>query len=339
MIGTLALRPSYYQALKRLTLELAGVNLGSDHTFLIETRLSALARKEGYGDINEMIDELFSRGQTRLAVHVVSALLERATSFFDDREGFNVLGDKLLPALHPSYRGSVLKILSFGCSSGQEVYSTAILADRLAHVFPDMPIEVTGVDYPSWALERAKEGRFTHFEVQRGLPIRHLIEYFDRDGEDWVVNKALRSKVNFIDHNLLAGTDELGSFQIVMFRGRMKLYSPPAIVRVLRSLSGLLSTHGYLMLGTNEDIGKINYGFNSAPVAPGCFIKLPKRQSQMVANEDLSKSTNPYEKMLYEASLEKKSLKDITSAPGKVDKMPESQPKSPDEKDEGKPAA
>ena len=303
-------------ALKRLTLELAGVNLGKDHTFLIETRLSALARKEGYEDLSQMIDELFSRGQTRLAVHVVSALLERSNSFFNDRKGFAILGDKLLPALHPLYRGNKLKILSYGCSSGQEVYSTAFLADRMAHVFPDMPIEITGVDYPSWALEQAKEGRFTHFEVQRGLPIRHLIDYFVRDGEDWVVKQNIRDKVQFADHNLLSNTEDLGKYQIVMFRGRMRQFSPPAMVRVLRSLSSLISAHGYLMLGTNEQIGKINYGFNSVPIAPGCFLKLPDKAKKNDGDQEAS--SNPYEQLLLDAQIEKKSLKDITSAPSRL---------------------
>ncbi|NNC38784.1 MAG: hypothetical protein HKO02_15105 [Hyphomonadaceae bacterium] len=330
MSGALSLRPSYYMALKRLTLELAGVNLGKDHTFLIETRLSALARKEGFENLGDMIHELFSRGQTRLAIHVVSALLERANRFFDDRKGFELLGDQLLPALHRRYRGKKIKILSYGCSSGQEVYSTAFLVDRMAHVFPEMEIEITGVDYPSWALEQAKSGRFTHFEVQRGLPIRHLIEYFDRDGEDWVVKKTIRDCVNFTDHNLLSNTDHLGTYQIVMFRGRMRQFSPPAIVRVLRSLSSMVSPHGYLLLGTNEGIGKVNYGFNSVPVAPGCFLKLSDkvRPSEVEDEMDLA---NPYEKMLLQEKVVKKSLKEITSG---ARKEPVEAPKQ-----KGKPAA
>lgn len=301
-------------ALKRLTLELAGVKLGKDHTFLIETRLSALARKEGYENLSQMIDELFTRGQTRLAIHIVSALLERSNRFFDDRQGFKILGDKLLPALHPSNRGGTVKILSYGCSSGQEVYSTAILADRMANVFPEMTIEVTGVDYPSWALEQARSGRFTHFEVQRGLPIRHLVDYFDRDGEDWVVKQSLRDKVKFSDHNLLSNTNELGKYQIVMFRGRMRQFSPPAMVRVLRSLSSMVSANGFLMLGTNEGIGKINYGFNSAPVAPGCFLKLAQK-AQMIDEEIEEAGANPYQLMLLKEKIVRKSLKEITSAP------------------------
>lgn len=276
MSETLSLKPSYYEALKRLTIELVGVKLGKDHAFLVETRLSALARKEGFESLPQMIDELFSRGQTRLAIHVVTALLERASQFFEDRNGFEALGDVLLPDLHPLYRGGTLKILSFGCSSGQEVYSAAILADKLSAALPDMDIELTGVDYPSDALERAKAGRFTHFEVQRGLPIRHLIEYFDRDGEDWVIKESLRKKITFVDHNLMTNISDLGTYQIVMFRGRLAQYTTPAKTRILRSLNRLVSQSGYLMLGSAETLSGSNFWFEDLAAAPGCYKKRAK---------------------------------------------------------------
>ncbi len=291
MSNVFTLERSYYQALKRLTLELAGVKLGEDHKFLVETRLSALARKEGFEDLNQMVDELFSRGQTRLAVHVVSALTERANQFFNDRKSFEILGDKLLPILHPLYRGGRLRILSYGCSSGQEVYSTAIVVDRLAHAFPDMEVEITGVDYPSWALEQAREGRFTHFEVQRGLPIRHLIEYFDKDGEDWVVKEKLRAKVRFTDHNLLADSKDLDTYQIAMFRGKISQFSPPALVSIHRALSKLVTTNGYLMLGSSEKLDKVNYGFDTEQMAPGVYKKRSPTNPYMMdeAQDELDK--------------------------------------------------
>jgi len=276
MSGTLSLKPSYYEALKRLTIELVGVKLGEDHAFLVETRLTALARKEGFESLPQMIEELFSHGQTRLAIHVVTALLERATSFFEDRAGFETLGDVLLPNLHQVYQGGTVRILSYGCSSGQEVYSAAMLADTLAETLPDMNIELTGVDYPSQALERAKAGRFTHFEVQRGLPIRRLIKYFDRDGEDWVVKESLRSKITFIDHNLLTDISDLGTYQIVMFRGHLGQITKPAKTRILRSLGNLVCASGYLMLGCHENPNDTNFWFDPVSIAPGCFKRHEK---------------------------------------------------------------
>ncbi len=277
MSGALSLKPSYYEALKRLTIELVGVKLGSDHAFLVETRLSALARKEGFDNLSEMIDELFSRGQTRLAIHVVTSLLERATGFFEDRAGFEALGDIVLPDLHPLYRGGTLRILSYGCSSGQEVYSAAILADKLSDVLPNMKIELTGVDYPSEALERARAGRFTHFEVQRGLPIRRLIEYFDRDGEDWVVKQSLRDKITFLDHNLLTDIGKLGTYQIVLFRGQFGQFTQTARNKILRGLNRLVCANGYLILGCHESLDDSNFWFKPISGAPGCYKKRAKQ--------------------------------------------------------------
>jgi len=265
------LKPSYYAALKRLTLELAGVNLGSDHAFLVETRLASLARQEGYGSLTDMIDELFSYGKTRLAVQIVSALLERDTHFFNDREGFDHLENKVLPSLYAQNRGGTIRILSFGCSNGQEAYSLAIMLDRIKDRFSGVRFEIVGVDYPSIALERAMAGRYTHFEAQRGLPIRDLITYFDRQGEDWLVKPPLRKQIEFKEFHLLSSLDDLGTFQVVMFRNSLPHYSSPAQVRVLRSLSVVVEPLGFLMLGTGETLNHINYGFDPLALTPGVF--------------------------------------------------------------------
>ena len=271
MGNVLSLKPSYYQALRRLTLELAGVNLGAGHEFLIETRLSALARREGYKDLSAMIEELFSTGQTRLAVQVVSTLLERDTQFFEDIEGYAALVKKVIPTILAQTDDKTIRILSFGCSSGQEPYGLAMLLDEMKQKAPQAKFEITGVDYPSMALDRARAGRYTHFEVQRGLPIAKLVKYFDRKGEDWVIKKKLRDAVTFKDVHLLSKLDDLGQFHIVLFRNNLSHYSSPAQVRVLRSLASTVKHEGYLMLGTKETLNHINYGFDSVARLNGTY--------------------------------------------------------------------
>lgn len=271
MRGALSLKPSYYDALKRLTLELSGVNLGADHAFLVETRLAGLAGREGYPTLNAMIEELFSTGQTRLAVQVVSTLVERDTHFNRDPESFDRLTDHVIPSLHQARKGGRIRILSFGCSSGQEPYGIAMKINKNRAQFEDIKIDIVGVDYPSQALERAKAGRYTHFEVQRGLPVRDLIESFDRDGEDWVVKKSLRQQVEFKDVHLLSNLDTLGTFHAVLFRGNLPRLSPPAQVRVLRGLSHMVTPFGFLLLGSGESLADMNYGFDKVRGQAGLF--------------------------------------------------------------------
>ena len=273
MSGALTLKPSYYEALKRLTLELAGINLGQNHEFLIETRLSALARKEGYDSLPVMIEELFGSGQTRLAVHVVSALLERDTQFNSERGSLDNIVNEILPVLHRLYKGSTLRILSYGCSSGQEPYSIAMAIEKNKDLFPGLKYEIIGVDYPSLAIDRARAGRYTHFDVQRGLPIKDLLQFFDRESEDWVVKETLRDKVQFTDFHLLSKLDALGQFHLVVFRNRLARYSPPAQIRVLRELASVVRELGFLALGSCEGVSDLNFGLDAVDDLPNILRK------------------------------------------------------------------
>ena len=306
MRGALTLNPTYYEALKRLTLELAGVNLGSDHAFLIETRLSTLARQEGYDSLDDMIEELFNTGQNRLAVQVVSSLLERDTHFYTDRTSLDKLEDVIIPAMYSSRKGNTIRIISFGCSSGQEPYCIAMTLDKAKDKFPDVKFEITGVDYPSSALDRAKAGRYTHFDVQRGLPIRDLVTYFNRKAEDWVIKDHIRKAVKFEETHLLSNLDSLGQFDVVVFRNALPHYSSPAQVRVLRGLSTLVKPLGYLLLGTNETLNHINYGFDTLARQPNIFRKREEKV-EIIEDPNIKK---PTDRKTFEKS--KRRLKDMS---------------------------
>lgn len=292
MSQVLSLKPSYYEALKRLTLELVGVNLGPDHTFLIETRLRSLARQEGYKDLLHMIEELFSQGQARLALQVVSALLERDTHFNPDPLGMARLENYILPNRVEANQGNPVRILSFGCSSGQEAYSIAIQTERVKQKYPGVRFDIVGIDYPSPALDRARKGYYTHFEVQRGLPVRDLIEFFDPVGEDWVVKPSLRERVTFKEHHLLSSLNNLGEFDIVVFRNGIPHYSSAAQIRVLRSLSATVKSSGFLLLGSQDRVPRIRYGFEPISGMPGVF----QRQDSTDPNDEIE--DNPVAKRI-----------------------------------------
>jgi len=271
--GALSLAPTYYDALRRLTLELAGINLGANHAFLVETRLSRLARENGYDSLDVMIDELFKTGGSRLAVQVVTALTERDTQFFKDKTAFQRLEDIVLPDLHHKRGGGRIRLLSFGCASGQEPFGIAMLLERMKPQIEGMQIDIVAVDYPSQALDRARQGRYTHFDVQRGLPVQDLVDFFEPDGEDWLVKEHIRERVEFRDIHLLSKLDVLEEFHAVMFCGSLPHYSAPARVRVLRGLSGLVKENGFLILGEGENLSNMNFGFDRVNDLRGLYKK------------------------------------------------------------------
>ena len=298
MRGALTLKASYYEALKRLTLELAGVNLGANHAFLVETRLARLARDEGYASLEAMIDELFNTGKTRLAVQIVSALTERDTHFFKDQQAFDRLREHVLPDLYHKRGGGRLRLLSFGCASGQEAYGMAMTVAKMRDQLDGVKIDILGVDYPSQALERARTGRYTHFEVQRGLPITDFVEFFEPDGENWIVKDEIQNMVKFQDVHLLSKLEKLDEFHAVMFCGSLPHYSAPARIRVLRGLSGLVKAHGYLILGTGENLAQMNFGFDRVLEEPGLYKK-----REVILEEEEIDDSEPFIPIEYKAEL------------------------------------
>lgn len=296
MQGALSLRPSYYEALRRLTLQLAGVRMGSDHAFLVETRLASLARREGYDSLDAMVQELFSAGQARLAVQVVSTLVERDTHFNSDPASLNTLFDIALRDLAQTRGGGRLDLLCHGCGSGQDVYSVAIRAASAEgqDILGRTDLHLTGVDYPSQALERAKAGRYTHFEVQRGLSARDMVTHFTPDtapnSTDWVASDALRQTVSFEEMHLMSEKLAKESFHIVLFRGALSLYTHSAKIRLLRGLSVSLKPYGYLVLGSGEEFGSDAFGLEAVDGAPGLYRK-PEAVVEPVGKQPTNRTT------------------------------------------------
>ena len=130
MRDALSLKLTYYEALRRLALQLASVRMGSDHAFLVETRLSSLARSEGFESLDAMVEKLFAVDQARSATQVVSALAERDMRFNRDPASFDALFDVAPHDLADKRSGGRIDIPSYGCGSGQDVYSVAMCSRR-----------------------------------------------------------------------------------------------------------------------------------------------------------------------------------------------------------------
>lgn len=279
MRGALSLKPSYYEALRRLTLQLSGVRMGADHAFLVETRLASLARSEGYDSLDAMVQELFKVGQARLALQVVSTLVERDTHFNRDPASLNHLFDYALPDLISVRGGGRIDLLSYGCGSGQDIYSVAIRArsPKGRQILGPATLSLTGVDYPSQALERARSGRYTHFEVQRGLSARDMVSHFTPDpapgSTDWLAADHLRESVAFHDMHLMADNGTLGEFHLVMFRASLAQYSQPARMRMLINLTKMLRPYGYLVLGSRESVSDLHPQLCPVDGVPGLYRK------------------------------------------------------------------
>lgn len=250
----------------------SGLSLGPEKRYLVESRLSPLARQAGLSGVREVVAALRSGADESLARAVVDAMATHETLFFRDRIPFEILRDVLLPELHRSLpQGRTLRIWSAAASTGQEAYSLAILVREMGAALAGRPVEIVATDISEAAIERARTGVYSQFEVQRGLPIRTLLDSFVQCDGDWEIRPELRRMVEFRVFNLLDDLAPLGRFEIILCRNLLIYLDRAGKERLLAKLAGVLAPDGALCLGGAESALGLSDALVAHPKAPGFF--------------------------------------------------------------------
>jgi len=232
----------------------SGIVLTEDKAYLLETRLAPVLPKFGLASLGALGQRLRLRPDEALERAIVEALTTHESSFFRDGKPFEHLA-KILPRRLASARpGAPLRIWSAACSTGQEPYSIAMLVGDAIGGKVDSRVEILATDISGDVLQRAREGVFSQFEVQRGLPIRALLKHFKQEGTRWRVSPDLAAMVRFEERNLLSDLGGLGRFDAIFCRNVLIYFDAPTKTRVLETLARRLAPDGVLYLGGAETV-------------------------------------------------------------------------------------
>jgi chemotaxis protein methyltransferase CheR len=253
----------------------AGLNVDPEKSYLLESRLAPVARREGFGSVGDMLAALRERRDDQLAWGLVEAMAQGETAFFRDRRPFELFGEEMLPRLARLRRGAPVRVWSAGCATGQEAYSLAMTVAEARAAGETAPVELFGSDLSERALARARAGLYSHFEVQRGLPIRKLVEHFVRDGEMWALAPEVRSMVQWRRINLVAELTLADRFDVIFCRNVLGLLTEAMQVRLLDNLSRALALHGVLVLGQEERVTTLVRTLVPVSGRPGVYVRDP----------------------------------------------------------------
>ena len=237
-----------------------GQQLTMNRRWRIETALSTLLRERGIATLDELITILVMGKEPGLSNQVVEALLNNETYFFRDRSPFHLLSRHALPELAKKRQSNKrIKIWSAGCSTGQEVYSLAMLFAEDPVQWRGWTIDILGTDVSSAVVDRARGGLYTQFEVQRGLGINQTIRWFEETGDGWRAVEDLRKPLRFQVHNLLEPPPHPGDFDIVLCRNVLLYLTAEKRTLAFERIASSLAKDGWLMLGAGETvIGQTN---------------------------------------------------------------------------------
>jgi chemotaxis protein methyltransferase CheR len=244
--------PDDIQLIVALCKQRAGLKIDPAKTYLIDSRLGPLARREGYTSVGELINGLRARREEPLIWALVEAMTSSETCFFRDRTPFALFRDEILPTLTRMRGPEPIRIWSAGCSTGQEAYSLAMIAEAGMGLEAGAKVEIYGADISERCLEKAQSGLYNQFEVQRGLPIRMLVDHFDKVEDSWRLSPRIRGRVRWRRINLIGDLSGVGQFDVIFCRNVLSMMDEAIRPRVLEGLAAALPADGFLVLGKDE---------------------------------------------------------------------------------------
>ena len=244
----------------------SGLVLTPDKVYLLESRLGPVAHKYGHANLDALIGALRLTPRGQMLIDVVEAMTTNESFFFRDGKPFDMFRTKFLPEILARNEATrTLRIWCAAASTGQEPYSLAMLLQEEAKKLEGWNCQILATDISNEALERARSGIYTHFEVQRGLAIQRLIRFFEKQGELWQIKPDIRNMVQYRQFNLLHDPRPFGRFDVVFCRNVLIYFDQPTKTRVLNSISTVLDKDGILLLGGAETVFGISDVFR--PVA------------------------------------------------------------------------
>ncbi|MEM5785692.1 MAG: protein-glutamate O-methyltransferase CheR [Syntrophobacteraceae bacterium] len=260
---------------------ICGVQVDSSKAYLIETRLGHLLRETGSSGFGELYRKVKSDASNGLKRKVIDAITTQETSFFRDTSPFELMQHKVLPDLIDrrtkaagSARTIPIRIWSAACSSGQEVYSTAIVLKELLVDLTRYDIRILGTDISDKAVALASYGCYSKLEMDRGMALDKTAKYFSLENQKWKIRDELRALATFRKMNLLEPFSLPGKFDVILCRNVAIYFSEQDKIRLFKSIANVMAPDGCLIIGSTESITGICPQFEPKRYLRSVFYQL-----------------------------------------------------------------
>jgi chemotaxis protein methyltransferase CheR len=252
---TQATTDSVYKLLSDLLEEVTGQTLPPNRHSRAEMALKPILRQYGIADMVKLGYTLGQRQNPTLARDCVETMVNNETCFFRDQANFALLTGPVLDHIR-AHRSATrrIRIWSSACSTGQEAYSLALAFAENAEKWRGWDVQIVATDVSQSAISQARAGRYSQFEIQRGMPVMMMLKHFTQEGEEWVAKNSLRQMINFGEHNLLNQALQYGQFDVILCRNVLMYLSESNRRRVFGQLSKALAADGILVLGAAETV-------------------------------------------------------------------------------------
>ncbi|MCD6295292.1 MAG: protein-glutamate O-methyltransferase CheR [Deltaproteobacteria bacterium] len=260
---------------------LSGIHLDGSKAYLLETRLASLLEQERCTCFAELYHKAKHLGGETLRQKIIDRISTNETLFFRDKRPFELLQHKIIPDLIDARKAASsgffptpIRIWSAACSTGQEIYSVAIVLRELLQDLNGYRIQLLGTDLSNTAIARASRGEYNQFEIKRGLSEDTLKKHFTFNGNAWKINDDIRAMVSFKKTNLMLPFDGLGKFDIVFCRNVGVYFNMTDRKKLFSNISRAMEKDGYLIIGATESLINVDPQYEPRRYLRSVFYQL-----------------------------------------------------------------
>jgi len=253
------------KTIRKYVLDISGIELDESKAYLVETRLGGLLEEYECSSYKELCSKAKTDSNKSIENKIIDAISTNETLFFRDTGPFEVLQHKILPDLIDRRTEKTsgllpipIRIWSAACSTGQEVYSIAIVLKELLSDLKKYNVNLLGTDISDSAIGQASYGTYNKFEIERGLSKEKLQKYFIPNGGNWKVNDEIRALASFAKQNILKPFVGIGKLDIIFCRNVAIYFNFEDRKKLFENIASVLEPDGFLILGSTESLTGIS---------------------------------------------------------------------------------
>lgn len=251
-----------------------GVEITPDRAGFFEARLAPIARRQGFADVGDLLEHARAYRPDGLLRTLSEALAGSDACFFRDIQAFDALARIALPRLAAARRDSRrLRLWCAAAGGGEEAYSVAIVLKEAAELLAGWDCRIVATEAAAGLCDKARTGLYSRFEVQRGMPVRRMLAYFNPRGDAWQVAASLRAMLDVRTFGLSDDPEALGPLDVVFCRNVLGYLDPEAQTQLVAGIDRVLAPDGFLFLGAGEDVPAAIGAFRALPDNSGVFAR------------------------------------------------------------------
>ena len=269
----MALRQSDFDYIRNLIQKRAAIVLDDNKHYFVESRLTPLAEELGLKTVQELVEKLQKQPSGPLHQRVTEAITIHETSFFRDIHPFKALRELIIPELlEKRQQERSLTMWCGACSSGQEPYTIMMILNQHFPQLSTWKTQFIATDISNKILNKAREGKYSQLEINRGLPAPMLLKFFKKQGLEWQIKPEFRNSITFKQLNLIERWPPMPKLDIIFLRNVLIYFDVPTKRKILGQIKELLRPDGYLFLGAAEMPMSVDKAFERVNAArAGCY--------------------------------------------------------------------